>query len=247
MKNSNSFLLGKVKCCLDANAKLASASLSKAKTTLHSISFSSMNQPSEIRDKEVKTVKMLNESMTKSSLSPDETFFSLMKNQTIKQIAKDINTKNIINVANEFEYRQIFGQPLKEKEKLYDNKLNIIYAKNEKELLQRNKNRYPINYLIKSYSIRAGYLNKKLNEINDKMQFMKGITNHVFPNIALKNIHVKTKSLIEKNKEHSQRYISPCDKQYRAIKHNRNEQSNYLGRSIYVLNKSYSLPSIRVK
>lgn len=255
MKDSNNFFLGRIKIFSNFKTKMHSPSLSKMKTTLQSISPLLLNQACDSKDKECKTTKKLNDTLSKGMRSSPEEFFLITKNKLMSKednkssssILRD-STSSAVDSNNEFEYRQIFRQPLKEKEKSCDNRLNIIYAQDEKDLLLRNKNKYQINDLINSYSIRTGYLNNKLNEINDKILFMKGVINHAFPSIMIKKIKVKSKEFISPSKmQNDHRFISPCDMKYKTLWKRKNEQSNYLRQSIHVLNKSCSLPSISVK
>lgn len=118
----------------------------------------------------------------------------------------------------EFLYRQIFRSKgiFRQKYKPIDNKLNLDYADNEKQyelrLAKINKKLIEKGKMIKHFN-KSEYLDIKLDEIRNKIIFMKGVIDYGYPGITIAKIREIEKTLKRKKEEDikSTKYVTPCD------------------------------------
>lgn len=118
----------------------------------------------------------------------------------------------------EFLYRQIFRSKgiFQQKYKPIDNKLNLDYADNEKQyelrLAKINKKLIEKGKMIKHFN-KSEYLDNKLDEIRNKIIFMKGVIDYGYPGITIAKIREIEKTLKKKKEEDlkSNKYVTPCN------------------------------------
>ena len=139
-----------------------------------------------------------------------------------------------------FLYRRIFLKKFKDREKTFNNRLNIIYSENisqyEKLLLKRNKNKHLKGNEIFVPSIYEGYSLNKVNEIKKKINFMKGVVDFTYPEIILFKIHFQNYSTKEKQFKRNQSFKLPFQKNDEMLKNININKTLNLSKSFNILN-----------
>ena len=148
-----------------------------------------------------------------------------------------------IEARDEFLFKKIFYdgdiRRLKRRD-VIDNKLNIIYAENQKQYI---KNLMKFNEKIKSKGRRMLHVvgptptEGKLNIITNKMNFMKKIVDYAYPNMVLARVRESEKAY-KKNKKKSLSEINlpPFKRAEINIKQNNKYLGDYLRQSIKIHN-----------
>ena len=108
---------------------------------------------------------------------------------------------------DQYLYKKIFYYQEKKKnlksDKFLDNKLNIIYAENEKQYKQ---NLIKLNEIYKkigknkTYKLEPPQSESKLRALKKRVEFMKRIVDYTYPNMVLTKIREQDKITYEKNK-----------------------------------------------
>lgn len=103
-------------------------------------------------------------------------------------------------------YKKIFYYSDKKKnlksESFLDNKLNIIYAENEKQYRQNLIKLNEIYQKIgknKIYNLEASQSESKLRSLRHRVEFMKRIVDYTYPNMVLTKIREQEKKIYAKN------------------------------------------------
>jgi hypothetical protein len=134
-------------------------------------------------------------------LNKKETNINIITPQEYKYKNEGTNLRSpIFDEAKEmFLYRKIFYLSDKKlrykKNKIIDNKLNICYAENEKQLEEKisrlNKNKKDF---VKSQLLKKGKseVENIADHVNRKVKFIKGLFDYAFPNILMSKIRNKS-------------------------------------------------------
>ena len=141
-----------------------------------------------------------------------------------------------------FLYRKIFLKRFKERDKSFNNRLNLLYSENlsqyEKLLTKRNEYKHLKGNGIFIPSIYEGYSINKVNEIKDKINFMKGVVDFTFPEIILFKIHFENHSTKAKQLIRNKSYKLPFEQKDEILKHMNMNKTLKLSKSFNILNFS---------
>ena len=112
-------------------------------------------------------------------------------------------------------YLKIFKKKL-ERDRLIDNRLNLFYAENE---MQFEENFKKINIAlmqqgkkVRHPNVKVTSLNGKIDDIKDKITFMKGVSNYSYPSIIIKKIEEASKIYSEEKKMKKKSFVAPYEK-----------------------------------
>lgn len=133
-------------------------------------------------------------------------------------------------------YKRIFpNSPIfKEKVRVIDNKLNIIYSQNEKQykiLLQKRNNLLRKgNVLILERD--SDKIKGQVEDIKTKIKFMKNIMDYSYPSFMLTKLKSWEKNLGNNKKPKYDEKLTPFEEQKKLILKKNNIRSNYLKKNI---------------
>lgn len=153
-------------------------------------------------------------------------------------------------------YDKIFPKIIKQKDRniLIDNKLNLVYSENEAKFAQNLQNLQDLNknknknkgINAKLYSSRKKYVDSTISKINEKLNYVKRITDYCFPTIFI----IKLGEVKKRHKNASQkkgpRHYYPYDEINQA-NNKMTEQRNLLRETFVVQNKAYMSQSLTTK
>ena len=149
-----------------------------------------------------------------------------------------INNISIIPTEQnvDYMYKRIFpNSPLfREKPKVIDNKLNIIYSQNEKQykvLLQKRNNLVKRgNVLILEKD--SEKIKGRVEDIKTKIKFMKNIMDYSYPSFMLTKLKSWEKNLANNKKTKYDEKLTPFEEQKKQILKKNSIRSNYLKKNI---------------
>lgn len=152
------------------------------------------------------------------------------------------NGKSNIEYNYEFQYRKIFlnKRYFANKQNNIENKLNIDYAESEKQyeerLLKINKKRREKGLRIK-HENKSNHLDVKLQDLQEKMRFMKGVVNYSYPSFVVKKIKEINKVLKEElkisNEKHN--HNTPYEIRNNMKKIINEKRKTFLAQSIQII------------
>ena len=112
-------------------------------------------------------------------------------------------------------FLKIFKKKL-ERDRLIDNRLNLFYAENE---VQFEENFKKINIAlmqqgkqVRHPNVKVTALDGKINDIKDKITFMKGVSNYSYPSIIIKKIEEASKIYSEERQMKKKAFVAPYEK-----------------------------------
>lgn len=154
---------------------------------------------------------------------------------------------------NSYVYDKIFPKitrPKKEKNTLIDNKLNLVYSENESNFAQKiqdlNRQLGQKGTVVKSYSSRKLYVDSTIASINNKLNYVKRITDFCFPIIFI----MKIKEVKRRHKNASQtkvvRNYYPYD-YFNKANSEMTKQTNMFRETFVIQNKSYLAQSLATR
>ena len=110
---------------------------------------------------------------------------------------------------------KIFKKKL-ERDRLIDNRLNLFYAENEMQF-EENFKKINIALLqqgkkVRHPNVKVTSLDGKIDDIKDKITFMKGVSNYSYPSIIIKKIEEASKIYSEERKMKQKAFVAPYEK-----------------------------------
>ena len=181
--------------------------------------------------KKIPKIKTLNNSLNIKSRK--QSFDSLISKYENNNQGIDNDEKN-----SDYIYKNIFpnSQLFKQKTKLIDNKLNIIYSQNElqyKRLLEKRKKIKKMGNIFKlekdSEKIKA-----QVDDIKTKIKFMKNIMDYSYPSFMLTKIKTWEKKIASENKSNKDEILTPIEEQKKLMKRKNIIRSNYLKQNVNI-------------
>ena len=144
------------------------------------------------------------------------------------------NSKNNIkiNKSVDYAYKSIFPNEhlYKEKIKIVDNKLNLVYCQNElqyKYIMEKQKKLKGANIIEKE----SEQIKERVDNIKTKVKFMKNVIDYSYPSFLLAKIQIWKKNL-EKIKGGEK--LLPQEEQKNEIKNKNIKVTNYLKKNFKV-------------
>ena len=144
------------------------------------------------------------------------------------------NSKNNIkiNKSVDYAYKSIFPNEhlYKEKTKIVDNKLNLVYCQNElqyKYIMEKQKKLKGANIIEKE----SEQIKERVDNIKTKVKFMKNVIDYSYPSFLLAKIQIWKKNL-EKIKGGEK--LLPQEEQKNEIKNKNIKVTNYLKKNFKV-------------
>ena len=142
---------------------------------------------------------------------------NVIKDELNSEEAKIERAKRYNN--HNYLYNKIFLKIFKrklERDRLIDNRLNLFYAENE---MQFEENFKKINIAlmqqgkqVRHPNVKVTSLDGKIDDIKDKITFMKGVSNYSYPSIIIKKIEEASKVYSEERKMKKKAFIAPYEK-----------------------------------
>ena len=136
-------------------------------------------------------------------------------------------------------YKRIFpnSRLFKEKVRVIDNKLNIIYSQNEKQykilLQKRNNSLKKGNIMILERD--SDKIKGQVEDIKTKIKFMKNIMDYSYPSLMLTKLKSWEKNVINYKKPKYDEKLTPFEEQKKLILKKNNIRSNYLKKNIDII------------
>ena len=142
---------------------------------------------------------------------------NVIKDELNSEEAKIERAKRYNN--HNYLYNKIFLKIFKkklERDKLIDNRLNLFYAENEMQF-EENFKKINIALLqqgkkVRHPNVKVTSLDGKIDDIKDKITFMKGVSNYSYPSIIIKKIEEASKIYSEERKMKQKAFIAPYEK-----------------------------------
>lgn len=141
--------------------------------------------------------------------------------------------KTIKNESDDYFFRRVFKmKPLFRKKKpIVDNKFNMRYAENEEQYLQIIEKEKKIlkaqGKPIKKKNV-SELINLQVNDIKEKIRFMKGVTDFTYPGYLLAKIKAIDKILKQDNLNKIREFYSPATMRDKEIRKRNNDRKKFL-------------------
>ena len=118
---------------------------------------------------------------------------------------------------DDYVYDKIFLKVFKRRadKEIIDNKLNLFYAENEEQydnnLKKLNQELFLKGKQIKHNNTKFTYIDDKINDIKEKITFMRGVEYYSFPSIILKKISEANKLYRQNRNLKRKKYLPPFE------------------------------------
>jgi hypothetical protein len=166
-------------------------------------------------------------------------YIKLQKNKK----SHDINFKNNLLLKKGFEdylYGKIFVERFKNREKLMNNRLNLIYSENieqyQKLYSKRIKNKKLVNENLFDATERENNLIGKVNYVKNKINFIKGVIDYSFPEVILYKINIESKNIRELQDKRSDSFRIPFEREDYLLKKLNKKKTEKLSKSFSIIN-----------
>ena len=176
-------------------------------------------------------IKTLNNSVDIKSRK--ESFDSLISKDNTHNKENHLVKKNYDNI-----YKNIFpnSQLFKQKIKLIDNKLNIVYSQNE---LQYNRiidkrNKLKKNENVSKLEKDSEKIKGQLEDIKTKIKFMKNVMDYSYPSFMLTKLKKWGKDLAGQKKMKNKEILTPFEMEKKLIEKKNIIRKNYLYKNINI-------------
>ena len=142
---------------------------------------------------------------------------NVIKDELNSEEAKHERAKRYNN--HNYLYNKIFLKIFKkklERDRLIDNRLNLFYAENEMQF-EENFKKINIKLMqqgkqVRHPNVKVTSLDGKIDDIKDKITFMKGVSNYSYPSIIIKKIEEASKIYSEERKMKQKAFVAPYEK-----------------------------------
>ena len=166
-------------------------------------------------------------------------YIKLQKNKK----SHDINFKNNLLLKKGFEdylYGKIFVERFKNREKLMNNRLNLIYSENieqyQKLYSKRITNKKLVNENLFDATERENNLIGKVNYVKNKINFIKGVIDYSFPEVILYKINIESKNIRELQDKRSDSFRIPFEREDYLLKKLNKKKTEKLSKSFSIIN-----------
>ena len=156
-------------------------------------------------------------------------------------ISKD-NTHNkenhLVKKNYDYIYKNIFpnSQLFKQKIKLIDNKLNIVYSQNElqyKRIIDK-RNKLKKNENVSKLEKDSEKIKGQLEDIKTKIKFMKNVMDYSYPSFMLTKLKKWGKDLASQKKMKNKEILTPFEMEKKLIEKKNIIRKNYLYKNINI-------------
>ena len=156
-------------------------------------------------------------------------------------ISKD-NTHNkenhLVKKNYDYIYKNIFpnSQLFKQKIKLIDNKLNIVYSQNElqyKRIIDK-RNKLKKNENVFKLEKDSEKIKGQLEDIKTKIKFMKNVMDYSYPSFMLTKLKKWGKDLASQKKMKNKEILTPFEMEKKLIEKKNIIRKNYLYKNINI-------------
>ena len=135
----------------------------------------------------------------------------------------------------EFDYKSIFSSSklFKEKNRYIDNKLNIVYCQNEAQykLIMERRNKLLKKGSVLKFGEDSEKVKEQVNDIKDKIKFMKNVMDYSYPGFMLTKIKQWEKHLASQKTDD---IPTPYENQKNQIKRRNILRTNYLKQNLKI-------------
>ena len=166
-------------------------------------------------------------------------YIKLQKNKK----SHDINFKNNLLLKKGFEdylYGKIFVERFKNREKLMNNRLNLIYSENieqyQKLYSKRITNKKLVNENLFDATERENNLIGKVNYVKNTINFIKGVVDYSFPEVILYKINIESKNIRELQDKRSDSFRIPFEREDYLLKKLNKKKTEKLSKSFSIIN-----------
>ena len=166
-------------------------------------------------------------------------YIKLQKNKK----SHNINFKNNLLLKKGFEdylYGKIFVERFKNREKLMNNRLNLIYSENieqyQKLYSKRITNKKLVNENLFDATERENNLIGKVNYVKNKINFIKGVIDYSFPEVILYKINIESKNIRELQDKRSDSFRIPFEREDYLLKKLNKKKTEKLSKSFSIIN-----------
>jgi hypothetical protein len=167
------------------------------------------------------------------SNSSNKNNIKLPKTSKESSLSRDFGQKNN-NL--EYLYRNIFSNAIlfKPKPRYIDNKLNLVYSENESQyklLIEKRSKLMNERGIFLKFDEDSKKIKKRVNDIKDKIKFMKSIMDYSYPTFMITKIKAWGRQL-QKNK--TEEKLTPFEEQKNIIKNRNILRTKYLQKNLQV-------------
>ena len=166
-------------------------------------------------------------------------YIKLQKNKK----SHNINFKNNLLLKKGFEdylYGKIFVERFKNREKLMNNRLNLIYSENieqyQKLYSKRITNKKLVNENLFDATERENNVIGKVNYVKNTINFIKGVVDYSFPEVILYKINIESKNIKELQDKRSDSFRIPFEREDNLLKKLNKKKTEKLSKSFSIIN-----------
>ena len=166
-------------------------------------------------------------------------YIKLQKNKK----SHNINFKNNLLLKKGFEdylYGKIFVERFKNREKLMNNRLNLIYSENIEQYQKLYSKRITNKKLeyenLFDATERENNVIGKVNYVKNTINFIKGVVDYSFPEVILYKINIESKGIKELQDKRSDSFRIPFEREDNLLKKLNKKKTEKLSKSFSIIN-----------
>ena len=166
-------------------------------------------------------------------------YIKLQKNKK----SHNINFKNNLLLKKGFEdylYGKIFVERFKNREKLMNNRLNLIYSENIEQYQKLYSKRITNKKLeyenLFDATERENNVIGKVNYVKNTINFIKGVVDYSFPEVILYKINIESKNIKELQDKRSDSFRIPFEREDYLLKKLNKKKTEKLSKSFSIIN-----------